>query len=104
MAQPHGTTPAATVRGVVESVNPKGLKVDGRWMLDEIALPLAAMYPREAWEILWGYDQQALVADRASRAILAAVSEAQAASEQAAVVSVQATASPFASVPRAARR
>ncbi|WP_234709985.1 iron-containing redox enzyme family protein, partial [Kamptonema formosum] len=29
----------------------------GRWMLDDVALPLAEKYPQDAWELVLGYDQ-----------------------------------------------
>lgn len=55
----------------------------GRWMLEDVALPLAAMYARDAWELLLGYDQQKLMSDRAgasvARAARAADAEAEAA-------------------------
>jgi hypothetical protein len=41
----------------------------GQWMLHDVALPLAAKYPKEAWEIVLGYDQQRLMSDRAGAAI-----------------------------------
>ena len=41
----------------------------GQWMLHDVALPLAAKYPKEAWEITLGYDQQRLMSDRAGAAI-----------------------------------
>jgi len=36
----------------------------GRWMLDDVALPLAEQYPDDAWELLLGYDQERLMAIR----------------------------------------
>ena len=41
----------------------------GRWMLHDVALPLAAKYPSNAWEIVLGYDQQKHMGDRAGLAI-----------------------------------
>jgi hypothetical protein len=41
----------------------------GRWMLHDVALPLAAQYPNEAWELTLGYDQQKLISDRAGAAV-----------------------------------
>jgi hypothetical protein len=41
----------------------------GRWMLNDIALPLAEMYPKAASEIVLGYDQQKFMSDRAGKAI-----------------------------------
>lgn len=56
----------------------------GQWMLHDVALPLAAKYPKEAWEIVLGYDQQKLMSDRAGAAIERAVrtAERQAAHEE----------------------
>lgn len=42
----------------------------GRWMLDDVALPLAERYPNEAWELVLGYDQEKLMGDRAGVAIV----------------------------------
>jgi hypothetical protein len=50
----------------------------GRWMLDDVALPLASMYPRDAWELLLGYDQQKFLSDRAGAAVARAAREADA--------------------------
>ena len=59
------------------SVHIKADAVHGRWMLDEVALPMAERHPADAWELLWGYDQQAFLADRASASMLAAVAAAR---------------------------
>ena len=48
----------------------------GRWLLEGVALPLAAHYRAEAWEIVLGYDQQKLVADRAAAAVARAARDA----------------------------
>ena len=40
----------------------------GRWMLNDIALPLAEMYPKQAWELVLGYDQQKFISERAGKA------------------------------------
>ncbi|XHX79425.1 MAG: iron-containing redox enzyme family protein [Stenomitos frigidus ULC029] len=53
-------------------------KLHGRWMLDEVALPLVDRYPAEAWELVLGYDQQRLMGDRAGEATARAVREADA--------------------------
>lgn len=37
----------------------------GPWMLEQVAMPLAAHYPRDAWELLFGYDQQRAMSARA---------------------------------------
>lgn len=47
----------------------------GRWMLDDVALPLAQQYPEHAWEILLGYDQERLMSDRAGVAVVQAARE-----------------------------
>jgi hypothetical protein len=60
------------------TVHIKADPVHGRWMLEEVALPMAERYPHEACELLWGYDQQAFLADRAGAAMMAVVQEAQA--------------------------
>lgn len=52
-------------------------KAHGRWMLENIALPLAELYPDDAWELLWGYEQQVLASERAAASIAAAVRDAQ---------------------------
>jgi hypothetical protein len=44
-------------------------KLHGRWMLDEVALPLVKRYPNDAWELVLGYDQQRLMGDRAGEAV-----------------------------------
>ncbi len=49
----------------------------GRWMLDDVALPLADRYPDLAWEMVWGYDQQRFISARASQAIARSVREAE---------------------------
>ena len=48
----------------------------GRWMLNDIALPLAAQYPKHAWELVLGYEQQRALSDRAGSAVAAAAREA----------------------------
>jgi len=55
----------------------------GRWMLEDVALPLAAMYPREARELLLGYDQQKLLSGRAGAGVARAAREADAAASDA---------------------
>lgn len=49
----------------------------GRWMLEDVALPLAAQYPLEAWELVLGYDQERLMGARASAAVVRSVREAE---------------------------
>jgi hypothetical protein len=48
----------------------------GRWMLERVALPLAAMYPRNAAELVLGYDQQRFMSDRAGKAVAEAAKQA----------------------------
>lgn len=49
----------------------------GQWMLYDVALPLAAKYPGEAWEIALGYDQQRFMSDRAGEAVEREAREAE---------------------------
>ncbi|KOP22780.1 hypothetical protein AMR41_30400 [Hapalosiphon sp. MRB220] len=49
----------------------------GRWMLDDVALPLADMYPDLAWEIVLGYDQEKIMSDRAAKAVVQAIRQAE---------------------------
>lgn len=48
----------------------------GRWMLDDVALPLAEQYPNHAWELVLGYDQERLMGDRAGAAVVRSAREA----------------------------
>lgn len=45
----------------------------GRWMLDEVALPLAERYPQQAWELVLGYDQEKWIGDRAGAAVVRSI-------------------------------
>jgi hypothetical protein len=49
----------------------------GRWMLDDVALPLAEQYPSDAWELVLGYDQEKLMSDRAAGAVVRSIREAE---------------------------
>lgn len=49
----------------------------GQWMLQEVAFPLARMYPANAWELVLGYDQEKLIGDRAGAAIIDAIQRAE---------------------------
>ena len=51
----------------------------GKWMLNDIALPLARQYPKHAWELVLGYDQQRLFSERAGGGIAEAARCADAA-------------------------
>ncbi len=42
----------------------------GRWMIENVTLPLVDMYPQQAWQLLLGYDQEKLMGDRAGAAIV----------------------------------
>jgi hypothetical protein len=59
-------------------------KRHGQWMLHDIALPLAARYPAEAWEITLGYDQQKLISERSGASVARSVraAEVEAAGQQ----------------------
>ncbi|HKO43830.1 MAG TPA: iron-containing redox enzyme family protein [Pyrinomonadaceae bacterium] len=48
----------------------------GRWMLQDVALPLAKMYAGNATELIVGYDQQRFMSDRAGKTIAKAVRQA----------------------------
>lgn len=47
----------------------------GRWMLDDVALSLAEQYPKSAWELVLGYDQEKLMGDRAASAVVRSIRE-----------------------------
>lgn len=47
----------------------------GRWMLDDVALPLAERYPNQAWELVLGYDQEKWMGDRAGAAVIRRVQQ-----------------------------
>ncbi|MGZ8425639.1 MAG: iron-containing redox enzyme family protein [Candidatus Binatia bacterium] len=49
----------------------------GKWMLHDVALPLAAKYPAEAWEMVLGYDQQKFFSERSAAAIERSVRSAE---------------------------
>ncbi|MGH8503916.1 MAG: iron-containing redox enzyme family protein [Gammaproteobacteria bacterium] len=49
----------------------------GRWMLNDVALPLAGKYRQDAWQLVYGYDQQRSMSARAGKAVARAVREAQ---------------------------
>jgi hypothetical protein len=54
----------------------------GRWMLNDIALPLARQYPDHAWELVLGYDQQRLFSERAGAAVAETAREADTAASR----------------------
>ena len=45
----------------------------GQWMLDDVALPLTRIYPKQAWDMVKGYDQQKFISSRATAAIVESV-------------------------------
>lgn len=49
----------------------------GRWMLDDVALPLIERYPDRAWQMVFGYDEQKRFNERAGRATLASIQKAE---------------------------
>ena len=49
----------------------------GHWMLHEVALALADQYPEDAWELIFGYDQEKSLGDRAGTAIIQLVKQAE---------------------------
>ena len=51
----------------------------GRWMLHDVALPLVARYPNDAWELVLGYVQQQGLSGRAGEAVARASRQADAA-------------------------
>jgi hypothetical protein len=53
----------------------------GRWMLNDVASPLARMYPGNASELILGYDQQKFMSERAGKATAEAVKQADRAAQ-----------------------
>lgn len=49
----------------------------GKWMLENVALPLIEMYPNDAWELVLGYDQEKLIGDRAAKAVVLSIQDAE---------------------------
>lgn len=49
----------------------------GRWMLDDVALPLAEQYPNDAWELVLGYDQEKYMSDRAGAAVVRSIRQVE---------------------------
>lgn len=45
----------------------------GRWMLEDVALPLADRYPEQAWELVLGYDQDKFMGDRIAVAVVRSI-------------------------------
>jgi len=46
-------------------------------MLHDVALPLVEQYSQDAWQMVWGYDQQRNMSARAGKAVVRAVWKAQ---------------------------
>jgi hypothetical protein len=42
----------------------------GRWMVQNVTIPLTEMYRAEAWQMILGYDQEKMMGDRASEAVV----------------------------------
>ncbi|MCH8156343.1 MAG: iron-containing redox enzyme family protein [Nitrospinae bacterium] len=49
----------------------------GRWMLDDVALPLIEKYEDMAWQMVLGYDEQKVFNGRAGKAVTRSVQEAE---------------------------
>jgi Iron-containing redox enzyme len=49
----------------------------GAWMMTDVTLPLVDMYPQEAWQIVWGYDQEKFMGDRAGDAVVRAIRQVE---------------------------
>jgi hypothetical protein len=45
----------------------------GRWMVEDVALPLADRYPEQAWELVLGYDQDKFMGDRIAVAVVRSI-------------------------------
>ena len=45
----------------------------GKWMIDDVALPLAEKYPEQGWDMVKGYDQQKFISSRATSAIVESI-------------------------------
>ena len=57
----------------------------GRWMLNDVALPLARIYSRNASDLVLGYDQQRFMSARAGKATAEAVKRADSANRVASI-------------------
>ncbi|KAM3102932.1 iron-containing redox enzyme family protein [Phormidesmis sp. 146-12] len=49
----------------------------GRWMIQNVTLPLIDMYPAQAWQMILGYDQEKLMGDRASEAVVRVIRQGE---------------------------
>jgi Iron-containing redox enzyme len=49
----------------------------GLWMLQDVALPLADMYPNDAWQLVLGYDQEKFMGERAAKAVVHSIRETE---------------------------
>ncbi|MGV0026023.1 iron-containing redox enzyme family protein [Phormidesmis priestleyi] len=60
----------------------------GRWMIQNVTLPLIDMYPAQAWQMILGYDQEKLMGDRASEAVVQVIRQGEQ-TEPLPVISIQ---------------
>lgn len=49
----------------------------GRWMLEDVVLPLADMYPDDAWQLVLGYDQEKFMGERAGDAVVDSIRQVE---------------------------
>jgi hypothetical protein len=49
----------------------------GQWMMQDVTLPLVDMYPKQAWQIVLGYDQEKYMGDRAGAAVVRAIRQGE---------------------------
>jgi hypothetical protein len=49
----------------------------GRWMVQNVTLPLSEMYSAEAWQMILGYDQEKYMGDRASEAVVRVIRQGE---------------------------
>ena len=49
----------------------------GRWMLDDVALPLIEKYENLAWQMVLGYDEQKSFNLRAGKAVIDSIQKAE---------------------------
>jgi hypothetical protein len=61
----------------------------GRWMLGDVALPLARMYAGNATELIIGYDQQRFISNRAGKATAEAVRQADFRNDHVSIVNLE---------------
>ncbi|MEX0271054.1 iron-containing redox enzyme family protein [Leptolyngbyaceae cyanobacterium UHCC 1019] len=49
----------------------------GRWMVQNVTIPLTEMYRAEAWQMILGYDQEKMMGDRASEAVVRVIRQGE---------------------------